>query len=143
MSAEKSIKELRAALKEKRAGTVKAPSKMKKHELLMELAGRTSRSVSPAPRPAASKKAVAPVVVPVVAPSALEKDKPAKKAPKKAAAVKESLPAKPVKDLPPANEVKPVKTASEAVKKLVAGSQEARDRMARLREMRNAKHNVD
>ena len=139
MSAEKSIKELRKELKEKRAGTVKAPSKMKKHELLMELAGRTSRSVSPAPRPAASKK----VVAPVVAPPALEKDRPAKKAPKKAAAVKESLPAKPVKDLPPANEVKAVKTASEAVKKLVAGSQEARDRMARLREMRAAAKNVD
>lgn len=146
---DKSIKDLRKELKEKRAGSIKAPSKMKKAELLAELGHAeqkilktVERAVSPHVRPVV-KKAEKDMAALHAKETVLEKAPAPKKAPKKAPAVKESLPPKPVKDLPKPEEVKMVKTASEGVKRLVAGSQEARDKMARLREMRNAKKNVD
>jgi hypothetical protein len=150
MSAEKSIKELRKELKEHRASVAKAPSKMKKHEILMELERKEERVirnleavVPPAVKPAVKKVEKEIAAIHKVE-NVLEKDKPAKKAPRKAAAPAEgALPPKPKKDLPKPDEVKPAKTASEGVKKLVKGSQEARDKMAAIRAMRNAKKNVD
>lgn len=151
MSAEKSIKDLRKELKEHRATTAKPPSKMKKHEILMELgkkeqaALKAVEAVVPAADKPVVKKAQKELEKIHKAETVLEKDKPAKKAPRKPAAVRaESESPKPKKEvLSKPNEVKVAKTATEAVKKLVKGSQEARDKMAAIRAMRSAKKNVD
>ena len=126
------IKELRKLIKEKRAGTIKAAGSMKRHELLMELAGRRSRSPSPvrssAPAPM-EKKEVKKEEAPVRKPAA-------KKAP-----VANAEPDAP-KPLPKAT-AKAAVAATEPVKRLVKGSQEAQDKMAALRAKRNAKNNVE
>jgi hypothetical protein len=144
-----SIKDLRKQLKEKRSSTVKAPSKMTKAEVLAELGHKEDavmktleRTVAPPSRPAV-KKAEKALEVIHAKEAVVMKDIPAKKAPKKAAAIKESLPPKPVKDLPKPNEVPVAKTSSESVKKLVKGSQEARDYMAAIRAKKSAAKNVD
>lgn len=127
-----STAELRKMLREQRKKTA-APSKMKKHELIAELEkhGIRERSSSPekphhSPTPALpvkekkvySKKEQTPSAPPMKEEKVVKKEK---KATTSSAAV----------------------PASESVKKLVKGSQEARDKMAALRAMRSSKKNVD
>lgn len=145
MSVEKSIKELRKELKEKRGATVKPPSKMKKHEILMELGSReqevlkmVEKVVPPKDKPVVKKAEKAMLAIHKEE-TAVEKDKPRKKAPKKPAAARSESPKPRPKGLPKPDEVKPAKTVNEGVKKLVKGSQEARDFMAKIREARKTK----
>ena len=126
------IAELRKMLKEHRGRTT-APSKMKKHEILMELEKLGIKKESPASSPE-----------PVV-----KKEEPKKKEVKKEP-IKKTSPV-PITDKAEKKEIKErkkevtsaVAPATENVKKLVKGSQEARDRMAKIRAMRSAKKNVD
>ena len=123
------IAELRKMLKEHRGRTT-APSKMKKHEILMELEKLGIKKESPASSPE-----------PVVK----KEKKEVKKEP-----IKKTSPV-PITDKAEKKEIKErkkevtsaVAPATENVKKLVKGSQEARDRMAKIRAMRSAKKNVD
>lgn len=122
------IAELRKMLKEHRGRTT-APSKMKKHEILMELEKLGIKKESPASSPEPMKK----------------EKKEVKKEP-----IKKTSPV-PITDKAEKKEMKErkkevtsaVAPATENVKKLVKGSQEARDRMAKIRAMRSAKKNVD
>ena len=145
---DKSIKDLRKELKEKRMGSMKAPSKMKKAELLAELGHAeqkilktVERAVSPSVRPVV-KKAEKDLAALHAKETLLEKEEVRSKKPaaKKAAVAKvEPEPVKPVHKAT----AKAAVAASEPVKRLVAGSQEAKDKMAALRAKRNASKNVE
>jgi hypothetical protein len=130
------IKELRKLIKEKRAGTIKAAGSMKRHELLMELAGRRSRSPSPV-----RSSAPAPMEKKEVKKEVKKEEAPVKKPAAKKAPVANAEPDAP-KPLPKAT-AKAAVSATEPVKRLVKGSQEAQDKMAALRARRNAKNNVE
>ena len=129
-----STAELRKMLREQRKKTA-APSKMKKHELIAELEkhGIHERSSSPekSPTPAlpVKEKKVAP-----------KKEEHSKKETKKEEPMKEEKMVKKEKKSTTSSAAVP---ANEGVKKMVKGSQEARDRMAALRAMRSSKKNVD
>lgn len=133
---EKSVAELRAMVKSARKEKMKAPSKMKKHELLAELGEVVEVPVVKVDVPVAKKKEAA-----VQTESA---------APVKSIAKAETG-AIPKAVVPPAKKmgkgkvtesvVAEVKqeTSKMPVKKLIAGSQIARDRMAAIRAMRKSK----
>jgi hypothetical protein len=124
-----SIKELRAALKMKRGSEMKPAGKMKRGELMMEMLG-SAKHGSPEPAPApVEKKEVKKEEAPVKKPAA-------KKAP---VAKVEPEAAKPL----PKATAKAAVSATEPVKRLVKGSQEARDKMSALRAKRNAANNVE
>lgn len=134
-----STAELRKMLREQRKKT-SAPSKMKKHELIAELEKYGVRERSSSPEKSHSS--------PTPALPVKEKKEHSKK---ETNSKKETSPSAP----PPMKEEKSVKKekksttssavapASEGVKKMVKGSQEARDKMAKLRAMRSSKKNVD
>ena len=125
------IAELRKLLKEHRGRTA-APSKMKKHEILMELEKLGVHKESPASSPE-----------PVVKKEEPKKKEAPKKEEKKEKAVT-SIPVLKKTEKPVEKKVDSAAvSAGESVKKLVKGSQEARDRMAKIRAMRSAKKNVD
>lgn len=124
------IKELRKCLKDKRGGEMKSPAKMKRGELMMEILGSAkhgSMESAPAPAPVESKK---------------KEEAPVKKPAAKKAPVAKAEPEPVSKALPKAT-AKAAAPASEPVKRLVAGSQEARDKMAALRAKRSGTKNVE
>lgn len=138
---EKSVAELRAMVKSVRKEKAKAPSKMKKHELLEELGEDVEHVVIPVVK---KKKAVAPPPAPAPAPVVAEV--PAKKLRQ---LIDTNLVPKTI--VPPARKLgKGVvteasvamarqETSKMPVMKMIAGSQEARDRMATIRAMRKSK----
>ena len=129
-----STAELRKMLREQRKKT-SAPSKMKKHELIAELEKHGIRSRSPSPeKPHHSPTPALPVKEKKVY-SKKEKEQTPSAPP-----MKEEKVVKKEKKTTSSSAVVP---ASESVKKLVKGSQEARDKMAALRAMRSSKKNVD
>lgn len=135
---EKSVAELRAMVKAIRKDKVKAPSKMKKHELLAELGsdGEQEVHVPVVKKAPAVKKGM--VVAPEVAPAVKSIMNPVTGVIPKAV-VPSAL--KKTKQVATPAEVAVARqeTSKMPVMKMIAGSQEARDRMASIRAMRKSK----